>query len=57
MSEHLQCGALLPQFGTDYRLCRDAPRKAEALGYDSLWIADHLFGVPLFAEKVIAKLR
>jgi F420-dependent oxidoreductase-like protein len=46
MDERLQFGVMLPQFGSDYPLCREVARNAEALGYDSLWIADHLFGIP-----------
>jgi F420-dependent oxidoreductase-like protein len=46
MDERLLFGVMRPQFGSDYQLCRDVARKAEMLGYDSLWLADHLFGIP-----------
>jgi F420-dependent oxidoreductase-like protein len=46
MNDHLQFGIMLPQFGSDYRLCRSVARSAEELAYDSVWIADHLFGIP-----------
>lgn len=46
MNDRLQFGMMVPQFGSDYGLCREVAQKAEALGYDSLWIADHLFGIP-----------
>jgi F420-dependent oxidoreductase-like protein len=46
MDDRLQFGAMVPQFGSDYQICRETARTAEALGYDSVWIADHLFGIP-----------
>ncbi|MGH7965987.1 MAG: LLM class flavin-dependent oxidoreductase, partial [Candidatus Binatia bacterium] len=46
MSERLQFGIVAPQFSTNYQPCRQAAHTTEALGYDSLWIADHLFGIP-----------
>lgn len=46
MSERLQFGIVVPQFANNYQACRTVARTAEALGYDSIWIADHLFGIP-----------
>jgi F420-dependent oxidoreductase-like protein len=46
MNDQLQFGMMVPQFGADYRICREVAHTAEGLGYDSLWIADHLFGIP-----------
>jgi F420-dependent oxidoreductase-like protein len=46
MNEQLRFGTMVPQFGNNYRICREVAHTAEVLGYDSLWIADHLFGIP-----------
>lgn len=46
MNDRLQFGIMAPHFSTDYQPCRQVAHTTEALGYDSLWIADHLFGIP-----------
>ena len=38
----LDVGLILPQYGTDVATVRETAREAERLGYDSLWLEDHL---------------
>ena len=35
-------GLVLPQYGSDYRTVRDVAVDAERLGFDSVWLEDHL---------------
>lgn len=47
MGEAIQFGVMVPQLGSgDYTASRRVAQQAEALGYDSVWVADHLFGIP-----------
>jgi len=47
MGERLQFGVMVPQLGSgDYAASRTVAQQAEALGFDSVWVADHLFGIP-----------
>lgn len=39
-------GVILPLFATSWREVRDAARRAEAVGYDDIWVSDHLLGIP-----------
>jgi probable F420-dependent oxidoreductase len=48
MSTRLKFGLLLPHFGThaSVRRCLEGARRAEALGFDSVWVRDHLVFTP-----------
>ena len=45
MSTQVRFGVMMP-FGPDYQTSRQIAQTAEALGYDSLWVGDHLFSAP-----------
>lgn len=47
MSHPLRFGVTLPQIKRSWAEARDAAVELEALGFDSLWVCDHLLGVPL----------
>lgn len=40
-------GVNLPQIKRTWAETRDAAREIEALGFDSLWFNDHLYGIPM----------
>lgn len=46
MTRSLRFGATLPQIKREWAQARDAALAFEALGYDHLWVCDHLSGVP-----------
>lgn len=39
-------GVLLPAFGASWREVREVAQRAEAAGYDDVWLPDHLLGIP-----------
>ena len=46
MPEQLHFGVTLPQIKRTWSDARDAAIRFEELGFDSLWVCDHLYGVP-----------
>ena len=46
MSTQLHFGVTLPQIKRSWAEARDAALAFERLGFDSLWVCDHLYGVP-----------
>jgi F420-dependent oxidoreductase-like protein len=40
-------GVTLPQIKRSWQECREAARTFEELGFDSVWVCDHLYGVPM----------
>ena len=52
MSSKLKFGLLLPHFGTHMSVddCRVGARRAEAYGFDSVWVRDHLIFTPHAGE-------
>ena len=42
----LEFGVLLPQVGASWDEARRMARRAEDAGFDSVWVADHLLGLP-----------
>lgn len=46
MSRPLRFGVTLPQIKRSWEEARAAATLFDALGYDSLWVCDHLYGVP-----------
>lgn len=46
-------GIRLPQDVTDFSELRDLAQTAEALGFDSLWLFDHLFHFPSFETETV----
>jgi F420-dependent oxidoreductase-like protein len=46
MSPQLHFGVTLPQIKRTWPEARDAALAFERLGFDSLWVCDHLYGVP-----------
>lgn len=46
MTNGLHIGVTLPQIKRTWAEASAAAREFEDLGYDSLWVCDHLFGVP-----------
>ena len=52
MSTGLKFGLLLPHFGehASARKCLEGARRAEALGFDSVWVRDHLVFTPHAGE-------
>jgi F420-dependent oxidoreductase-like protein len=47
MSRPLHFGVTLPQIKRSWQEAREAASAFEAMGFDSLWVCDHLYGVPL----------
>jgi F420-dependent oxidoreductase-like protein len=45
MTQRLKFGVTLPQFGATWAEARDAALLADEIGFDSVWVADHFFGV------------
>ncbi|MEM9177401.1 MAG: TIGR03560 family F420-dependent LLM class oxidoreductase [Myxococcota bacterium] len=46
MSRPVRFGVTLPQIKRTWQEARDAAVEFDRLGYDSLWVCDHLYGVP-----------
>ena len=46
MTGSMQFGVTLPQIKRTWAEARDAAIEFEQLGYDHLWVCDHLYGVP-----------
>ncbi|MEB2343965.1 MAG: LLM class flavin-dependent oxidoreductase [Deltaproteobacteria bacterium] len=46
MAKPVRFGVTLPQIKRSWQEARDTALEADALGYDSLWVCDHLYGVP-----------
>ena len=46
MSRPVRFGVTLPQIKRSWQEARAAAETFDALGYDSLWVCDHLYGVP-----------
>ncbi|MCG8589954.1 MAG: TIGR03560 family F420-dependent LLM class oxidoreductase [Proteobacteria bacterium] len=47
MSQPVHFGVTLPQIKRTWEEARDAATCFDELGYDSVWVCDHLYGVPL----------
>ena len=47
MTRTARFGVTLPQIKRGWPEARDAALEFDALGYDSVWVCDHLYGVPL----------
>jgi F420-dependent oxidoreductase-like protein len=47
MARPLRFGVTLPQIKRSWAEARDAAVEFDRLGYDSVWVCDHLYGVPL----------
>ncbi len=47
MGRSVRFGATLPQIKRSWEETRAAAMEFDALGYDSLWVCDHLVGIPL----------
>ena len=43
----IRFGVTLPQIKRTWAEAREAAVEFESLGFDSLWVCDHLYGVPL----------
>lgn len=46
MTRPVRFGVTLPQIKRTWQEARDAALEFDRLGYDSLWVCDHLYGVP-----------
>jgi alkanesulfonate monooxygenase SsuD/methylene tetrahydromethanopterin reductase-like flavin-dependent oxidoreductase (luciferase family) len=49
----MRFGVLLPAFDTPWAQAREIAGRAEAAGYDDLWLPDHLLGIPDPATPVL----
>lgn len=47
MTRPMRFGATLPQIKRSWQEARAAAEEFDRLGYDSVWVCDHLYGVPL----------
>ncbi len=47
MARAVQFGATLPQIKRTWQETEAAARELDRLGFDSVWVCDHLYGVPL----------
>ena len=47
MSRSVRFGVTLPQIKRSWEEARDAAVEFDALGFDSVWVCDHVYGVPL----------
>ncbi len=52
MTSKFKFGLLLPHFGAHMSIadCREGARRAEAYGFDSVWVRDHLVFTPHAGE-------
>ena len=46
MAKKVRFGVTLPQIKRSWQEARDTAQEIDALGYDSLWVCDHVYGVP-----------
>lgn len=46
MPKPVRFGVTLPQIKRTWQEARDTAAELDALGYDSLWVCDHVYGVP-----------
>ena len=53
MSTRLEFGVTLPQIKRTWAEAREAALAFERLGFDSLWVCDHLYGVPSPANGIL----
>ena len=42
----MEFGVVLPQLSATWDQTLGAARKAEAAGFDSVWLVDHVYGIP-----------
>ncbi len=47
MTRPIRFGVTLPQIKRTWQEARDAALEFDRLGYDSVWVCDHLYGVPM----------
>ena len=47
MTRSVRFGVTLPQIKRSWQQAREAACEFDRLGFDSVWVCDHLFGVPL----------
>ena len=47
MSHKIEFGVTLPQIKRSFEETRGAAEEFDALGFDSVWVCDHLYGVPM----------
>ncbi len=47
MSRAIRFGVTLPQIKRSWEEARDAALEFDLLGFDSVWVCDHMYGVPL----------
>ena len=47
MARAVRFGVTLPQIKRTWQEAREAAVEFDRLGYDSVWVCDHLYGVPL----------
>jgi len=47
MGHDLHFGVTLPQIKRTWTECRDTAVRIDRLGYDSAWVCDHVYGVPM----------
>lgn len=47
MGRNLHFGVTLPQIKRTWTECRDVAVRIDRLGFDSAWVCDHVYGVPL----------
>jgi alkanesulfonate monooxygenase SsuD/methylene tetrahydromethanopterin reductase-like flavin-dependent oxidoreductase (luciferase family) len=53
MATSLHFGVTLPQIKRSWAEARDAALSFERLGFDSVWVCDHLYGVPSPANGIL----
>jgi alkanesulfonate monooxygenase SsuD/methylene tetrahydromethanopterin reductase-like flavin-dependent oxidoreductase (luciferase family) len=53
MTNALHFGVTLPQIKRSWAEAREAALSFERLGFDSLWVCDHLYGVPSPANAIL----
>jgi alkanesulfonate monooxygenase SsuD/methylene tetrahydromethanopterin reductase-like flavin-dependent oxidoreductase (luciferase family) len=53
MHTNLRFGVTLPQIKRSWAEARDAALVFERLGFDSVWVCDHLYGVPAPANPIL----
>lgn len=53
MARPVRFGVTLPQIKRGWSEAAAAAREFDALGYDSLWVCDHLYGVPVPSHGIL----
>ena len=52
-SDQVHFGVVLPQFVASFAQAREVAQAADESGLDSVWVVDHLVGIPVEVEPIL----